>query len=457
MRLTIASLRRVVKGDLAIQFVPQALTSYGGLELLRRYLRRIDLTARLRQAFAGLPSDYGSARARPGAARPVLRRGPPAGASPLPERRPPGHALLRPGPAADPPHRGELAPAVHAGDPGPPRGAQPRSRDRGPRPPGPAPGHDRRRRLGDPDRGHRRLGLPRVQPASSEGSELLPAPGPRRADRPHPPAEEPAGQCPRLQAGGPVPAGGDRRPAPPARPARGAGVPHGRGLLPARDSRSCSPPGTVATRSRSGTGAGCRSRRSRPPAAGGSRSPRASPATRRNWSSPSGTTCGSAWSSTGSTSPTRRAGTSSWICSRPTTAITSTPPSPRTWRSGPRPCGRSPAAEAPRRRPSPNSRASTRSTSCPTKHYAANSAWQQLGILAHNLIRSFQLDTVAEPKPRSRKRTYAYVFRSLRTLRFLLIARAGRLTRLGGRNVLRLTENPATEALYGQVAHRLAA
>jgi hypothetical protein len=93
----------------------------------------------------------------------------------------------------------------------------------------------------------------------------------------------------------------------------------------------------------------------------------------------------------------------------------------------------------------------------PTKHYAANSTWQQLGILAHNLIRSFQLDTLAEPKPRSRKRTYAYLFRSLRTLRFLFIARAGRLTRLGGRNVLRLTENPATEALYGRVIHRLAA
>jgi hypothetical protein len=93
----------------------------------------------------------------------------------------------------------------------------------------------------------------------------------------------------------------------------------------------------------------------------------------------------------------------------------------------------------------------------PTKHYAANSAWQQLGILAHNLIRSFQLDTLAEPKPRSRKPTYAYLLRSLRTLRFLFIARAGRLTRLGGRNVLRLTENPATEALYGQIAHRLAA
>jgi len=62
MRLTIATLRRVVKGDLTIQFVPQALTSYGGLELLGRYLRQIDLGARLRQAFAGLRSDYGSSR-----------------------------------------------------------------------------------------------------------------------------------------------------------------------------------------------------------------------------------------------------------------------------------------------------------------------------------------------------------------------------------------------------------
>ena len=79
------------------------------------------------------------------------------------------------------------------------------------------------------------------------------------------------------------------------------------------------------------------------------------------------------------------------------------------------------------------------------------------GIAERAFERSFQLDTLAEPKPRSRKLTYAYLLRSLRTLRFLFIARAGRLTRLGGRNVLRLTENPATEALYGQIAHRLVA
>src|SRR5881628_266023 len=93
----------------------------------------------------------------------------------------------------------------------------------------------------------------------------------------------------------------------------------------------------------------------------------------------------------------------------------------------------------------------------PTNHYGANSAWQQLSILAYNLARNFQLGTLAEPKPRSRKRTYAYLLRSMRTLRFLLIARAGRLTRIGGRSVLRLAQNPATEALYTRVEHALAA
>ena len=93
----------------------------------------------------------------------------------------------------------------------------------------------------------------------------------------------------------------------------------------------------------------------------------------------------------------------------------------------------------------------------PTKDYTANSAWQHLSVLAHNVARSFQLETLAEPKPRSRKRTYADLFRSMRTLRFLLIARAGRLTRIAGRQALRLAENPAVEALYDRIAQRLAA
>jgi hypothetical protein len=93
----------------------------------------------------------------------------------------------------------------------------------------------------------------------------------------------------------------------------------------------------------------------------------------------------------------------------------------------------------------------------PTNHYGANSAWQQLSVLAHNLIRSFQLDTGAEPKRRSRKRTYAFLFRSMRTLRFLVIVRAGRVARIGGRTRLRLTQNPRIQSLYERLEHALAA
>jgi hypothetical protein len=93
----------------------------------------------------------------------------------------------------------------------------------------------------------------------------------------------------------------------------------------------------------------------------------------------------------------------------------------------------------------------------PTNHYGANSAWQQLSVLAHNLIRSFQLDTGAEPKRRSRKRTYAFLFRSMRTLRFLVIARAGRIARIDGRTRLRLAKNPSVQHLYERLQHALAA
>ena len=94
----------------------------------------------------------------------------------------------------------------------------------------------------------------------------------------------------------------------------------------------------------------------------------------------------------------------------------------------------------------------------PTNHYGANSAWLQLSILAHNLMRSFQLHTtLATPKPRSRKRTYSYRIASIKTLRFLLINRAARLARISGRKLLRFSSNPATETLYHRVAYHLAA
>ena len=94
----------------------------------------------------------------------------------------------------------------------------------------------------------------------------------------------------------------------------------------------------------------------------------------------------------------------------------------------------------------------------PTNHYGANSAWLQLSILAHNLMRSFQLhSTLATPKTRSRKRTYSYRIASMKTLRFLLINRAARLARISGRKILRFSSNPATETLYDRVSDHLAA
>src|SRR3989442_315462 len=47
MRLKVGRLRRLVKRDLPIEFGREQLTSYGGLELLRRYFQVIGLTQRL--------------------------------------------------------------------------------------------------------------------------------------------------------------------------------------------------------------------------------------------------------------------------------------------------------------------------------------------------------------------------------------------------------------------------
>src|SRR5260370_31975227 len=65
MRLSVLSLRRMVKGKLHVEFVRQELTSYSGLELLRRYLRQCALPSRLRVACVGTGGDYGGGRRAP--------------------------------------------------------------------------------------------------------------------------------------------------------------------------------------------------------------------------------------------------------------------------------------------------------------------------------------------------------------------------------------------------------
>ena len=64
MRLKVTRLWRAIKRELPIQFGHEQLTSYGGLELVRRYFHLIGLKARIRGALgkhAG--GDYGSRQA----------------------------------------------------------------------------------------------------------------------------------------------------------------------------------------------------------------------------------------------------------------------------------------------------------------------------------------------------------------------------------------------------------
>jgi hypothetical protein len=91
----------------------------------------------------------------------------------------------------------------------------------------------------------------------------------------------------------------------------------------------------------------------------------------------------------------------------------------------------------------------------PTLAYAANSAWQQLVTLTHNLLTNFQIDAGAERRRRSRKHTALPRLSTVQTLRFTLFHRAAALVRPAGRTVLRLTSNPATERLFTRIEHAL--
>lgn len=86
--------------------------------------------------------------------------------------------------------------------------------------------------------------------------------------------------------------------------------------------------------------------------------------------------------------------------------------------------------------------------SVPTNHYAANSAWQQLSVLAMNLLRRFSMETTASARPRTRKRTFLYVLESIKTARFTWLNLAGRLLITNGVRRLRLTDIPAVRARY---------
>lgn len=92
----------------------------------------------------------------------------------------------------------------------------------------------------------------------------------------------------------------------------------------------------------------------------------------------------------------------------------------------------------------------------PTMAYAANSAWQQLVVLTHNLLTNFQIEIGVERRRRSRKHTTLPVLQTIQTLRFVLFHRAAALGCPSGKSTLRLANNAATQRLYSRMEHALA-
>ena len=90
-----------------------------------------------------------------------------------------------------------------------------------------------------------------------------------------------------------------------------------------------------------------------------------------------------------------------------------------------------------------------------TLNYAANSAWQVLSALAYNLVTSFQIATSAPRLQRSRKRTALFLLKSIHTLRYEFLNKAGIVQRPNGRPTLTLSNNLATKEIFTQLVAKL--
>ena len=81
----------------------------------------------------------------------------------------------------------------------------------------------------------------------------------------------------------------------------------------------------------------------------------------------------------------------------------------------------------------------------PTHDWDANSTWQLISALTHNVLRQFQIETTATVRRNTRKRTYRWVLESLRTFRYEVLNIPAKLARPEGRTELRLAASPVTQ------------
>ena len=91
----------------------------------------------------------------------------------------------------------------------------------------------------------------------------------------------------------------------------------------------------------------------------------------------------------------------------------------------------------------------------PTHHYGANSAWQWLSVIAHNLYRDMQLALTNSDRRRTRKRTALFPLESIRTARFEWLNVAGRLLNLASGRTLRLPGSLGIKDRYDSMLEAL--
>ncbi len=93
----------------------------------------------------------------------------------------------------------------------------------------------------------------------------------------------------------------------------------------------------------------------------------------------------------------------------------------------------------------------------PSLREPANAAWQALSVLAFNLSRAFQADTLAPVRNTNRKRRARRRFESIHTLRFKLLGRAAVLLRPAGKTTLHLGHSTAVADHFLAVANAIRA
>lgn len=95
--------------------------------------------------------------------------------------------------------------------------------------------------------------------------------------------------------------------------------------------------------------------------------------------------------------------------------------------------------------------------SVPSLRYHANCAWQVLSVLAFNLTRGLQTTLATQSRNLTPKRRPRYVLKSINTLRFEWLNRAGLLVRPNGRATLDVGTAPPVRDRFESVANALTA